>query len=219
MRRFLVLWQKLPQRVRSVTSMPRRSRSVRQGWEDSTGGCVRSAMMGGQTADSTDKVHRDESGLTTLEWLLIVAAVAGLAALAVVLVTRVVGDTAEQIGRGDTRETAARLAADEITQDALREAKAIRDQINDDSSLSGNVDSASPTNAKNTALQSRLELLNQQYQRKCENLGILYSDLEGTTFNWRPGMKRTYNTFKDKTGTQTIAGKTVPRAVECGVSS
>ena len=30
--------------------------------------------------------RRDDSGLTTLEWLLIVAAVAGLAALAVVLV-------------------------------------------------------------------------------------------------------------------------------------
>ena len=34
--------------------------------------------------------RRDHSGLTTLEWLLIVAAVAGLAALAVVLVQNVV---------------------------------------------------------------------------------------------------------------------------------
>ena len=32
--------------------------------------------------------RRGDSGLTTLEWLLIVAAVAGMAALAVVLVTR-----------------------------------------------------------------------------------------------------------------------------------
>ena len=48
--------------------------------------------------------HRDdESGLTTLEWLLIVAAVAGLAALAVVLVQNVVDDTAEQISGSSAR--------------------------------------------------------------------------------------------------------------------
>ena len=39
--------------------------------------------------------RRDDSGLTTLEWLLIVAAVAGLAALAVVLVQNVVSDTSQ----------------------------------------------------------------------------------------------------------------------------
>ena len=37
--------------------------------------------------------RRADSGLTTLEWLLIVAAVAGLAALAVVLVQNVVSTT------------------------------------------------------------------------------------------------------------------------------
>ena len=41
--------------------------------------------------------RRDEAGLTTLEWLLIVAAVAGLAALAVVLVRTWSGDTSDQI--------------------------------------------------------------------------------------------------------------------------
>ena len=45
--------------------------------------------------------RRDESGLTTLEWLLIVAAVAGLAALAVVLVTNVVSNTSEDIRGSD----------------------------------------------------------------------------------------------------------------------
>ena len=55
--------------------------------------------------------RRDDSGLTTLEWLLIVAAVAGMAALAVVLVTRVVGDTSDQIAGQSARKTAAELAA------------------------------------------------------------------------------------------------------------
>ena len=51
--------------------------------------------------------RRGDSGLTTLEWLLIVAAVAGMAALAVVLVTRVVGDTSDQIAGQSARKTAA----------------------------------------------------------------------------------------------------------------
>ena len=63
----------------------------------------------------------DESGLTTLEWLLIVAAVAGLAALAVVLVTNVVDDTAEQISGSSARVTAATLAAQQIMDDAVKE--------------------------------------------------------------------------------------------------
>ena len=48
--------------------------------------------------------RRSEAGLTTLEWLLVVAAVAGLA---VVLVQNVVGDTAEQVASNDARQTAA----------------------------------------------------------------------------------------------------------------
>ena len=62
-----------------------------------------------------ERYRRDDSGLTTLEWLLIVAAVAGLAALAVVLVTNVVGDTSEQISGRSARETAAEVAAQSIT--------------------------------------------------------------------------------------------------------
>ena len=53
----------------------------------------------------------DDRGLTTLEWLLIVAAVAGLAALAVVLVQNVVSDTSEQIAGSSARQTAAKVAA------------------------------------------------------------------------------------------------------------
>ena len=59
--------------------------------------------------------RRGEDGLTTLEWLLIVAAVAGLAALAVVLVTNVVDQTAEQIGGSSARKTAAQVAAASVT--------------------------------------------------------------------------------------------------------
>ncbi|MXW95616.1 MAG: hypothetical protein F4110_07805 [Acidimicrobiaceae bacterium] len=62
--------------------------------------------------------RRDDSGLTTLEWLLIVAAVAGLAALAVVLVQNVVSDTSEQIEGSSARETAAQVAAAAIVAEA-----------------------------------------------------------------------------------------------------
>ena len=60
----------------------------------------------------------DESGITTLEWLLIVAAVAGLAALAVVLVQNVVSETSEQIAGSSARKTAASVAAAGIQQEA-----------------------------------------------------------------------------------------------------
>ena len=60
--------------------------------------------------------RRDDHGLTTLEWLLIVAAVAGLAALAVVVVQNVVSETAEQIAGSSAREQAATLAAKDITE-------------------------------------------------------------------------------------------------------
>ena len=66
--------------------------------------------------------RRDDSGLTTLEWLLIVAAVAGLAALAVVLVQNVVSETSEQIAGSSARKTAAQIAAVEIMADAQRAA-------------------------------------------------------------------------------------------------
>ena len=60
----------------------------------------------------------DESGLTTLEWLLIVAAVAGLAALAVVLVTNVVSETGEQIAGSSARLTSAEVQAASVEESA-----------------------------------------------------------------------------------------------------
>ena len=96
--------------------------------------------------------RRDDSGLTTLEWLLIVAAVAGLAALAVVLVQNVVGETSEQIAGSSARETAAKIAATSImeeadrgTADQPRDAKTYDDWIN-------------------------------YYTRKCRRLAITYGD-------------------------------------------
>ena len=47
-----------------------------------------------------------------------VAAVAGLVALAVVLVQNVVGDTAERVKSNDARQTAADLAVTELTRRA-----------------------------------------------------------------------------------------------------
>ena len=94
---------------------------------------------------------RDERGLTTLEWLLIVAAVAGLAALAVVLVQNVVDDTAEQLGGSSARETAANVAADTV----IREAQ-----------------TAQPGDARFNTWQ-KWELY---FTARCERLEILYSD-------------------------------------------
>ena len=61
---------------------------------------------------------RGDSGLTTLEWLLITAAVAGLAALAVVLVQAYVEDTGERMSNPDPRFTSAIYSASEVETDA-----------------------------------------------------------------------------------------------------
>ncbi|MXV89599.1 MAG: hypothetical protein F4121_00410 [Acidimicrobiia bacterium] len=96
--------------------------------------------------------REDESGLTTLEWLLIVAAVAGLAALAVVLVQNVVGDTAEQISGSSARKTAALVAAEEIVNKANSNAA---DQ---------------PTQAKTYGDWAKY------YKAKCNRIKITYGD-------------------------------------------
>ena len=94
--------------------------------------------------------RRGEDGLTTLEWLLIVAAVAGLAALAVVLVSNVVDQTAEQIGGSSARKTAAEIAAVSIRE----------------------VEHAVPTDEDEwTALEG-------EFRQKCTRLNITYGDVE-----------------------------------------
>ena len=98
--------------------------------------------------------RRDDSGLTTLEWLLIVAAVAGMAALAVVLVTRVVGDTSDQIAGQSARKTAAELAAQEIED--LWVAAIVPVTVSADDA-------------------------NTEFNRKCVRLRLIYGDVEGVT--------------------------------------
>ena len=102
---------------------------------------------------------RDECGLTTLEWLLIVAAVAGLAALAVVLVQNVVDETAEEISGTSARDTAAKVAAARIETDAV---EAIVD-------LRG-------ATASNAVVG--IAGVNAEFGSKCRRLGITYSDTE-----------------------------------------
>ena len=99
--------------------------------------------------------RRDDSGLTTLEWLLIVAAVAGLAALAVVLVQNVVSDTSEQIAGSSARRTAAEVAASSVES----EAKTLETA---DTNSGGRFDS----------WQKWINY----FDAKCERIGITYSD-------------------------------------------
>ena len=79
------------------------------------------SALGGRTKSIRRRLRRgraDESGLTTLEWLLIVAAVAGLAALAVVLVQNVVDRTAQEISGSSARKVAAQVAAAAVVEEA-----------------------------------------------------------------------------------------------------
>ena len=107
-----------------------------------------------QTPRKRGLFRRGEDGLTTLEWLLIVAAVAGLAALAVVLVQNVVDDTAEQIGGSSARKTAAQVAAVSIMAEANRDS------------------GSQPTGAKTYSEWDTY------YTKKCDRLKITYSNVE-----------------------------------------
>lgn len=97
--------------------------------------------------------RRGDAGLTTLEWLLVVAAVAGLAALAVVLVLNVVGGTAEEVASGDARQTAADLAVTSL---------------------------AERWNAEVPTSPSEANEINRKYTRRCLQLGVIYSDISLT---------------------------------------
>ena len=91
--------------------------------------------IGGSTVKLLrSRTLRTEVGLTTLEWLLIVAAVAGLAALAVVLVQNVVDETAEEISGNNARITAAQVAAARITSDARLNLPAMTEPANNSAS-------------------------------------------------------------------------------------
>ena len=102
---------------------------------------------------------RDDHGLTTLEWLLIVAAVAGIAALAVVLVQRTVNDTSESIARHSARLVAAEIAGTTITDIAL---------------------SHNPTS------DDQAQTLNRRYATRCNRLAIIYTDANINVI-WKDG--------------------------------
>ena len=94
---------------------------------------------------------RAEAGLTTLEWLLVVAAVAALAAVAVVLVQNVVGGTADGVASHSARQAAAELATSELTQ---------------------RWQAQSPTS------QTDADRINRTYANRCRRLGIIYGDVD-----------------------------------------
>ncbi len=62
--------------------------------------------------------RRGDCGLATLGWLLVTAVVAGLAALAVILVLRHVESTGDRVSNPDPRMTSAILTAFEVEVDA-----------------------------------------------------------------------------------------------------
>ncbi|MCY4176032.1 MAG: hypothetical protein OXD37_06825 [Acidimicrobiaceae bacterium] len=94
--------------------------------------------------------HARDAGLTSLEWLLIVAAIAGLAAVAVVLVQTVVDNTAENMADHNPRQEAADFAANELTTRWQQE-------------------------TPNSASEARR--LNRRYTERCQRIGILYPEI------------------------------------------
>ena len=128
------------------------------------------------TGQASHNRKRSDRGLTTLEWLLIVAAVAGLAALAVVLVQNVVDDTAEQISQGSARLTAAKVAAQAITDDAadltITVGKATEDPVAD----------ADKTQAsKRNDLKARCERLRITYGNEIDTDAEVWKDSDDTS--------------------------------------
>ena len=143
--------------------------------------------------------RRDDSGLTTLEWLLIVAAVAGLAALAVVLVQNVVSDTSEQIAGSSARKTAAQIAASTLVEDA--KAATVTDFL--------------PTGSTTvTDAQAYVAWAN-YYREKCDRIKIIYSDAGVEIVSGFKGPLTATTAFTAlilATATTTAAAAAVPQA-------
>ena len=100
--------------------------------------------------------RRGDVGLTTLGWLLLVAAVVGLAALAVVLVQREVGLSGERVGSHSARQEAAEVAAAEVAAAEL--VRRWRSEV--------------PVSVGDA------ERLNREFVARCQRIGILYADID-----------------------------------------
>ena len=130
----------------------------------------------GPTVGTRPPERRDDSGLTTLEWLLIVAAVAGLAAVAVVLVQVVVSDTSDEIANSNARVIAARILIGTIDDEALGEEDVL----------------GKPAYTRQ----------NRRLQKKCARVAILYDDVEGLESYWIWG--RTTHPVSNAEGVYTL---------------
>ena len=144
---------------------------------------------------------RTEAGLTTLEWLLIVAAVAGLAALAVVLVQNVVDETAEEIAGNSARETAARVAASRIETDVAAEAI-------DKAELDSGTDYKIPSTVSGP--------INSDAKSKCNRLAITYSDI-GVEATWTDIDPITTEANKESLSSQLATQRAAGKGV-CAIS-
>ena len=83
-------------------------------------GCRRRGSSGRRAEGST----RAEFGLVTLEWLLIVGAIAGIAAGSVLAVQRVVDNSTDRPAQRDVRVIDAEIAAASVAQEATEEEQA-----------------------------------------------------------------------------------------------
>ena len=152
---------------------------------------TRRARTPRQTIGKRLPKRRDDSGLTTLEWLLIVAAVAGLAALAVVLVQNVVSDTSEQIAGSSARETAAKVAAQSIVQEAKN---------------SGITD-----NRWNTAVK-----WDNYFTNKCNRIAVVFSDAGITTMTSNFDAAAGFTVVALQAG-DTVAATATKAQIQCAV--
>lgn len=103
---------------------------------------------------------RNNAGMTTLEWLLLTAAMAALVAAAVVVVQSVVRDVGVDAGSFSARFRAARIAADSVTRE---------------------------WRAHHPTSQYEADVLNRRYGERCGRLGITFADTEARPF-WKPGV-------------------------------
>ena len=98
--------------------------------------------------------------MTTLEWLLLTAAVAALVAIAVVVVQATIRDIGIETNRHRAQFRTAEIAADALTRE---------------------------WRARSPASQFEADQVNRQYEQRCARLAITYADSEARSY-WLPGL-------------------------------